>query len=81
MDKKLLERYLSDAESHVDTARMRVTRQATVLRLMKREGMDVAGALELMTQFEGLLATLEGIRDFILRQLGRELTSAAAGED
>ena len=77
MDKNLLEHHLSDMENRVDTARMRVTRQATVLRLMNLERKDIAPALELMTQFERLHSTLEGIQDFLLRQLGRELPPAA----
>ena len=80
MDKNLLEHHLSDMENRVDTARMRVTRQATVLRLMNLERKDIAPALELMAQFERLHWTLEGIQDFLLRQLGRELPSAA-GDD
>lgn len=76
MDPKLLEHYLSEMEEHVGTARLRVTRQATVLRLMRLEGRDVATAMELMTRFKRVLTTLEGIRDFILRQLGSDLPSA-----
>ena len=80
MDKNLLERYLSETENIVDTARLRVRRQATVVKLMKLEGQDVAPAVELMTQFERVLTIWEGIRDFLLRQLGRELPPAA-GDD
>ena len=79
MDKKLLERYLSETENIVDTARLRVRRQATVVQLTRHEGQDVAPAVELMTQFERVLAVWEGIRAFLLGQLGRELPTA--GED
>jgi len=80
MDKNLLERYLSETENVVDTARLRVRRQATVVHLMKLEGKDVAPAVELMTQFERVLTMWEGIQEFLLRQLGRELPPAA-GDD
>jgi hypothetical protein len=61
----------------VDTARLRVRRQATVVHLMKLEGKDVAPAVELMAQFERVLTTWEGIRGFLLCQLGMELPPAA----
>jgi hypothetical protein len=73
MDKSLLERYLSETESALDTARLRLRRQATVVRLMKDDGKDVAHAVELMTQFERVLAVWEGIQHLLLRQLGRNL--------
>lgn len=80
MNKKLLEHYLSETENHVDTARLRVRRQATVLHLMRLEGKDVGAAAELMTQFEQVLMALEGVQAFIRRQLDRELPSAAGGD-
>ena len=76
MDKNLLERYLSETENVVDTARLRVRRQATVVKLMKLEGQDVAPAVELMNQFERVLKECEQIQYILRRQLGRDLPSA-----
>ena len=80
MDVRLLKRYLGETEEHLDVARLRVARQATVLRVMKAEGEDVRIALQLLTQFEQVFATFENIRAFIVRELGNHLP-AGAGDD
>jgi hypothetical protein len=70
MDRELLEKSLAEAERRIPEAERHVANQLEFVERLERDGRDPSQALQLLQQFEEVLAIHMADRDRLRRQLG-----------